>query len=80
MEELNVEESLNQELETNPETVEVPESPEVVKEETKPEETVSLLGRQYNLSDIDQVRELAKDYDRLGRSYTFTTQQLAQLE
>ena len=79
MEELNVEESLNQELETNPETVEVPESPEVVKEETKPE-TVSLLGREYNLSDIDQVRELAKDYDRLGRSYTFTTQQLAQLE
>ena len=79
MEELKIEESLNQELEPNPETVEVSESPEVVKEETKPE-TVSLLGREYNLSDIDQVRELAKDYDRLGRNYAPLKQQLSQLE
>ena len=77
-------ESLDQELETAStesatDTVKTPESPEVVKEETKPE-TVSLLGREYDLSKIDQVRELAKDYDRLGRNYTFTAQQLAQLE
>ena len=45
-----------------------------------PLETVSLLGREYDLSKPDQVRELAKDYDRLGRQYAPLTQQLAQLE
>jgi hypothetical protein len=45
-----------------------------------PLETVKLLGREYNLSNPDQVRELARDYDRLGRMYSPLTQQLAELE
>ena len=82
MEEINREsldqglENASTEVETN--TVATPEPQESVKEVVP--ETVSLLGREYNLSSIDQVRELAKDYDRLGRNYTLTTQQLAQLE
>ena len=82
MEEINREsldqglENASTEAETN--TVVTPEPQESVKEVVP--ETVSLLGREYNLSSIDQVRELAKDYDRLGRNYTLTTQQLAQLE
>ena len=82
MEEINREsldqglENASTEAETN--TVATPEPQESVKEVVP--ETVSLLGREYNLSSIDQVRELAKDYDRLGRNYTLTTQQLSQLE
>lgn len=42
--------------------------------------TVTLLGREYDLSKPDQVQELVKDYDRLGRQYAPLTQRLADLE
>jgi len=56
-------------------------SKEEVKERTSsPETVVTLLGRQYDLSKPDQVQELAKDYDRLGRQYTPLVQQLQELQ
>ena len=80
MNEIN-KELLDQDLETSKEEPETVEIPEVKTDDALPQsETVTLLGREYNLSSIDQVRELAKDYDRLGRNYTLTTQQLSQLE
>jgi hypothetical protein len=56
-------------------------SKEEVKEQTSsPETVVTLLGRQYDLSKPDQVQELAKDYDRLGRQYAPLVQQLQELQ
>jgi len=56
-------------------------SKEEVKERTSsPETVVTLLGRQYDLSKPDQVQELAKDYDRLGRQYAPLVQQLQELQ
>ncbi len=43
-------------------------------------ETVEVFGRKYDLSKSDQVRELAKDYDRLGREFTPLTQRIAESE
>jgi vacuolar-type H+-ATPase subunit I/STV1 len=45
-----------------------------------PETVVTLLGRQYDLSKPDQVQELVKDYDRLGRQYAPLVQQLQELQ
>lgn len=42
--------------------------------------TVEVLGRKYDLSNPDQVRELAKDYDRLGRSYAPLLQQVREIQ
>jgi hypothetical protein len=57
------------------------ESKEEVQEQTSsPETVVTLLGRQYDLSKPDQVQELAKDYDRLGRQYAPLVQQLQELQ
>jgi hypothetical protein len=47
---------------------------------SSPETVVTLLGRQYDLSKPDQVQELAKDYDRLGRQYAPLVQQLQELQ
>jgi hypothetical protein len=41
--------------------------------------TVSILGREYDLSKPDQVQELAKDYERLGRMYAPLLQQVREL-
>ena len=49
-------------------------------EVTSQPETVELLGRQYDLSEKDQVQELAKDYDRLGRQYAPLLQQIRSLQ
>lgn len=43
-------------------------------------ETVKVLGREYNLSNPDQVQELIRDYDRLGRQFSPITQRLSELE
>jgi hypothetical protein len=55
---------------------------EVTEEKTtsSPETVVTLLGRQYDLSKPDQVQELAKDYDRLGRQYSPLVQQVQGLQ
>lgn len=42
--------------------------------------TVEVLGRQYDLSKPDQVQELIKDYDRLGRMYSPLLQQVRELQ
>jgi len=47
---------------------------------SSPETVVTLLGRQYDLSKPDQVQELAKDYDRLGRQYAPLVQQLQEFQ
>jgi len=41
--------------------------------------TVSILGREYDLSKADQVQELAKDYERLGKMYAPLLQQVREL-
>ena len=59
------------------------EGKEEVEQETttsSPETVVTLLGRQYDLSKPDQVQELAKDYDRLGRQYSPLVQQVQELQ
>jgi hypothetical protein len=59
------------------------ESSEATTEEQKvasPETVVTLLGRQYDLSKPDQVQELVKDYDRLGRQYAPLVQQVQELQ
>lgn len=43
-------------------------------------EVLEVLGRKYDISNADGIRELAKDYDRLGRQYAPLTKQLAELE
>lgn len=42
--------------------------------------TVEILGRVYDLSNLDQVRELAKDYDRIGRNYAPLLQQVREIQ
>lgn len=42
--------------------------------------TVEILGRVYDLFNLDQVRELAKDYDRLGRNYAPLLQQVREIQ
>lgn len=42
--------------------------------------TVEVLGRVYDLSNPDQVRELAKDYDRIGRNYAPLLQQVREIQ
>lgn len=51
-----------------------------VSDEQAGSRTVSVLGREYDLSNPDQTQELVEDYDRLGRMYTPLSQKLSELE
>ena len=52
---------------------------EEVKGEKPSSATVSILGREYDLSIADQVQELARDYERLGKLYSPLLQQVREL-
>jgi len=75
-----VESEENTSQETTPVTDEGSEATTEEQKVASPETVVTLLGRQYDLSKPDQVQELVKDYDRLGRQYAPLVQQVQELQ
>ena len=76
----NTEETPAENTEENQENTQPTDEGKGEGEVTSQPKTVELLGRQYDLSDKDQVQELAKDYDRLGRQYAPLLQQIRSLQ